>query len=65
MVCVDYIHVWSCPYVLPFWKGVGHLIAETFGITFDFTFTFLCLGQILEGLTKSNTYLLESVMVAD
>ncbi len=61
----DHAHVfWSCPYVQPFWKGVGSLISEILDLDTDFSFNVLYLGHIPQGLNKSDTYLLKIFMVA-
>ena len=64
-ISADYVHVfWSCPCIIPFWREVRELIVETLDIIFDFSFNCLYLGELPEGLSKGDTYLLKIFMVA-
>ena len=61
----DHFHIfWSCPSVVPFWRGVHSVLEAVFGVAIQFDFKTMYLTDIQElHLSKQDQYLIRILLV--
>jgi len=64
-VFADHAHIfWSCPSIQSFWRKVAKIISKVLCFNMKVSFTTLYLGNLPDGLSKADIYLLRVLLAA-